>query len=86
MTRTADFYSPLPVLAEVAETRELWDRPSELMGVDYDLEAMKSLLEALVETHGGEFGKLPPIAVIAAAGMPASLRYRLYSSSLFGAT
>ena len=56
------------------------------MGVDYDLEAMKSLVEALVETHGGEFGKLPPIAVIAAAGMPASLRYRLYSSSLFGAT
>ena len=59
VARTADFYSPLPVLAEVAETRELWDRPSELVGVDYDLEAMKSLLAALVETHGGEFDALP---------------------------
>ncbi len=60
VTRTADFYSPLPVLSEVASSRESWDRPSELVGVHYDLEAMKSLLEALVETHGGEFDALPP--------------------------
>ena len=60
VARTADFYSPLPVLSEVAASRESWDRPSELVGLDYDLEAMKSLLEALVATHGGEFGKLPP--------------------------
>ena len=33
VARTADFYSPLPVLSEVAQTRELWDRPSELVGV-----------------------------------------------------
>ena len=68
VARTADFYSPLPVLAEVAETRELWDRPSELVGVDYDLEAMKSLLAALVETHGGEFDALPPHGEIRGLG------------------
>jgi len=68
VARTADFYSPLPVLAEVAETRELWDRPSELVGVDYDLDAMKSLLAALVETHGGEFEELPPHGEIRALG------------------
>ncbi|MCY3931708.1 MAG: class I SAM-dependent methyltransferase [Acidobacteria bacterium] len=68
VARTADFYSPLPVLPEVAETRELWDRPSELVGVDYDLEAMKSLLAALVETHGGEFDALSPHNEIRALG------------------
>ena len=68
VARTADFYSPLPVLAEVAETREFWDKPSKLVGVDYDLEAMKSLLSALVETHGGEFEKLPPHGKIRTLG------------------
>lgn len=68
VARTADFYSPLPVLSEVAASRESWDRPSELVGVDYDLEAMKSLLAALVETHVGEFGKLPPHGEIRALG------------------
>lgn len=68
VARTADFYSPLPVLSEVAASRESWDRPSELVGVDYDLEAMKSLLAALVETHGGEFDALPPHSEIRALG------------------
>ena len=68
VARTADFYSPLPVLSEVAESRESWDRPSELVGVDYDLEGMKSLLAVLVDTHGGEFRKLPPHAEIRALG------------------
>ena len=68
VARTADFYSPLPVLSEVAASRESWDRPSELVGVDYDLEAMKSLLAALVETHGGEFDALPPHGEIRALG------------------
>ena len=43
VARTADFYSPLPVFSEVRETRGLWDRPTELVGVRYDLEAMKAL-------------------------------------------
>ena len=68
VARTADFYSPLPVLSEVAETRELWDRPNELVGVRYDLEAMKALLSALVEVHGGEFEALPPHSEIRALG------------------
>ena len=68
VARTADFYSPLPVLSEVTATRELWDRPSELVGVRYDLEAMKSLLAGLIEAHGGDFEALPPHAVIKALG------------------
>ena len=68
VARTADFYSPLPVLSEIAESREQWDRPSELVGVDYDLGAMKSLLAALVDTHGDEFADLPPHGEIRALG------------------
>ncbi len=68
VARTADFYSPLPVLSEVAESRASWDRPSELVGVDYDLHAMKALLSALVDVHGGEFDALPPHSEIRALG------------------
>ena len=68
VARTADFYSPLPVLSEVAETRGLWDRPSELVGVHHDLEAMKALLAALIDAHGGEFEALPPHGEIRALG------------------
>jgi len=68
VARTADFYSPLPVLSEVVATRELWDRPSDLVGVRYDLEAMKRLLSALVEVHGDEFEALPPHSEIRALG------------------
>jgi len=68
VSRTADFYSPLPVLSELRETREQWDRPSELIGVQYDLEAMKSQLARLVETYGGEFEALPPHGEIRSLG------------------
>ncbi len=68
VARTADFYSPLPVLSEVAETRGLWDRPSELVGVHHDLEAMKALLAALIDAHGGEFEALPPHGELRALG------------------
>lgn len=59
VARTADFYSPLPVLADLEKTRELWDRPSELVGVRYDLEAMKELLARLAAAHAPEFLELP---------------------------
>ena len=68
VARTADFYSPLPVLSEVTESRALWDRPSELVGVGYDLEAMKSLLSSLMDDYGNEFDALPPHSEIRALG------------------
>lgn len=60
VARTSDYYSPLPAVRDLARTRERWDRPSALAGVPYDLEAMKALLERLVEEHGGELAELPP--------------------------
>jgi len=56
---TRDYYSPLPVRAELLRHRERWDRPSELLGVDYDLDAMRALHRRLVERHGSEWSELP---------------------------
>lgn len=56
--RTADYYSPLPVLSELGKHRERWDRASEMVGVEYDLEAMKGLLAGLAERHGDEYRQL----------------------------
>ncbi len=59
VARVADYYSPLPVLPDLVKSRARWDRPSELAGVAYDLEAMQSLLEALAEHHAEEYLQLP---------------------------
>jgi len=56
---TSDFYSPLPVRRELERTRELWDRPSGLVGVDYDLDAIGGRLERLVERYADEYRELP---------------------------
>lgn len=68
IARTADFYSPLPVLEELAESRQHWDRPSSLVGVAYDLEMMKQGLARLVEAHGKEIQDLPDHEEIKSVG------------------
>ena len=46
-----DYNSVLPVLEELCRTRERWDRPSDLVGVRYDLTAMKRLFAELIEQY-----------------------------------
>ncbi len=58
-TRTRDYYSPLPVFSALARHRERWDRPSEMVGVDYDLEAMRTFLAGLADRWGEEYQQLP---------------------------
>ncbi len=55
-----DFYSPIPVLSELERTREQWDVPSEMVGVDYDLDSMKALAGEMVEAFGDEYQALTP--------------------------
>lgn len=62
VARTADFYSPLPVIAALERNAARWQRPSALVGVEYDLEAMKGKLAALVREHGRDWASLPPYA------------------------
>ena len=61
VARTADYYSPLPIRSDLARSRERWDRPSDMVGVDYDLEGMKELLTRLLRAHGDEVS-LPDFA------------------------
>lgn len=63
---SSDFYSPLPLLSELERSRDLWDRPSDLVGVSYDLEAMKTLFSQLVSSYGGDYGALPSFEEIKA--------------------
>jgi predicted O-methyltransferase YrrM len=63
---TKDFYSPLPVLSELARSRKLWDQPSELVGVRYDLEAMQELLSRLTDRYLADYQALPSFEEIKA--------------------
>ncbi len=60
VARSRDYYSPLPVRAELLRTRERWDRPSAMAGVKWDSAAMRARLERLVAAHGAELADLPP--------------------------
>src|SRR3546814_512098 len=50
-----DYYSTLPVLEEIEKTRERWDRPSPLSGLDIDVPAMKQRLGGLADKWESEF-------------------------------
>jgi hypothetical protein len=59
IARKSDYYSPLPVRSELLATRSLWDKPSRLRGIDYDLPEMQRLLRHLFATYGAELRALP---------------------------
>lgn len=50
-----DYYSTLPVLAEIEQTRARWDRPSALVGIDLDVPAMTATLTGLASRWDEEF-------------------------------
>ncbi|HEX4189873.1 MAG TPA: class I SAM-dependent methyltransferase, partial [Marmoricola sp.] len=55
-----DYYSTLPVLEDIAATRERWDRPSELAGVEIDLNAVQKNLGTLADAWEQEFRTVAP--------------------------
>jgi predicted O-methyltransferase YrrM len=59
VVKRSDYYSTLPVLEELRETRTRWDRPSNLPGLAVDVAEMTARLAALAdrwEKDYGEFG------------------------------
>lgn len=50
-----DYYSTLPVLSEIEETRARWDRPSPLTGLDLDVPGMRKRLSGLADSWEAEF-------------------------------
>lgn len=55
IVKRKDYYSTLPVLSEIEATRERWDRPSELVGIDVDLPAMRQRLLDLAAKWEDDF-------------------------------
>lgn len=58
IARRGDYYSPLPVLAEIERTRTRWDRPSALAGVAADVPMMIDRLAKLADRWEPEFQAL----------------------------
>ena len=59
VSRTSDYYSPLPIVSRLRESRERWTGPSALVGLGRDLEAMRTLLRELAAGWGSELADLP---------------------------
>lgn len=58
VVKKADYYSTLPVLAEIEQTRERWDRPSALVGVEIDVPGMTKTLAALADRWESEYSEV----------------------------
>ena len=63
------FYSPLPSYSELEQGRPLWDRPSEMVGVRRDVDAMRARLARLVDTYGAELDELPTYDEVKTKGL-----------------
>ncbi|REJ80324.1 MAG: hypothetical protein DWQ36_03530 [Acidobacteria bacterium] len=68
VARASDYYSPLPSRRELAETRTRWDRPSQMIGVEYDLDEMQVRASKLVSAYYAEYSRLPPYADVKQMG------------------
>ncbi len=55
IVQKGDYYSTLPDLSEIEGTRERWNRPSELVGVEVDLVAMREHLDGLADRWDDEY-------------------------------
>jgi hypothetical protein len=55
-----DYYSTLPVLEEIESTRARWERPSELVGVEANVNALTKNLGELADRWEQEFRAVAP--------------------------
>jgi predicted O-methyltransferase YrrM len=55
VVRRTDYYSTLPVAAEIEKTRARWDRPSTLTGLELDVPGMQKRLGELADAWEREF-------------------------------
>ena len=59
VARMSDYHSPLPVMSDLEKNARRWTKPSGLVGVRYDIQAMKSLLTDLVSKYSAEYAAMP---------------------------
>lgn len=62
IARKGDYHNPLPSEFELRKSLARWNRPSALLGVDYDLQTFRRRLAALMTGYYAEFSELPPYA------------------------
>lgn len=55
IVKRADYYSTLPVLSEIEDSRARWDSPSRLVGIDVDVPQMTTLLRSLIDRWEAEY-------------------------------
>ena len=60
VARKSDYYSPLTSVSDLKSTFERWYRRSELKGIQYDLDQMKSAMSDLLRYYLPEFSEIPP--------------------------
>lgn len=54
----SDMYSPLPEISQLKNNIRRWCKPSELVGVEYDIDAMKEFLHDLERKYSDEYKTL----------------------------
>ena len=59
ISRTSDFYSPLPTESKIKKNENRWNRASSMTGIAYDLESYKALLKNLISKYLIEYDSLP---------------------------
>jgi len=55
IVKKADYYSVLPVLSEIEATRERWEKPSALTGVEINVAVLEKNLASLADAWEDEF-------------------------------
>ena len=68
VARTRDYYSPLPVESEIRKNASRWYTPSEMLGIDYDLDAFRKLTSSLMGKFYAEFAGLPDYSEVIEKG------------------
>jgi hypothetical protein len=68
IVRLDDFYSPVPNVAKLEQNLDRWFKPSELAGVQFNLQRMKEMLVGLAGKYSPEFARIPAYREIKAKG------------------
>jgi len=68
IAKRGDYYSVLPSLEKLQQTRARWNRPSALPGVHYDLLQMRGLFDELLKNHADDVSQVERYRELAAKG------------------
>lgn len=59
ISRTSDYYSPLPTESKIKKNTGRWNKASSMTGIVYDVQNYKALFKELISKYWVEFNVLP---------------------------